>query len=154
MIEKIRQAVGAIIVQNNEYLLICKVKQMEGPDGPTNIDPIWDFPKGGVRPDEPNLDALWRELREETGSQQYRVRSQLPGSISFSFDTTTGQTIGYTRQETTMLLVEYMGDRSDLQPQDEEIDDVRFFQAEQVLRCLPHEESREFYQQFLLEKTE
>jgi putative (di)nucleoside polyphosphate hydrolase len=153
MIKKIRHAVGAIIVQNNEYLLVRKVKQMEGPDGPTNIDPVWDFPKGGVRPDETPLNALWRELREETGSQQYRVRKQFPGTISFAFDAATHQTSGYVRQETTMFLVEYVGDRSDLHPGDEEIDDARFFPAEQVLRCLVYEESRQFYQQFLLERA-
>lgn len=53
-----------------------------------------------------------------------------------------------------MFLVEYVGDRTDLYPQDEEIDDVRFFRPEQVLLRLPHEETRQFYQQFLLESTE
>src|SRR5438105_4676899 len=109
MIKKICHAVGAIIVQNNEYLLVHKVMQMEGPDGPTSTDPVWDFPKGGVHPAETPLNALWRELREETGSQQYRVIKQFPGSISFSFNAATQQTIGYTRQDTTMFLVQYVG---------------------------------------------
>jgi len=154
MIKKIRHAVGAIIVQNNEYLLVHKVKQMEGLDGPISIDAVWDFPKGGVHPAETLLNALWRELREETGSQQYRVRKQFPGSISFSFEAATQQAVGYSRQETTMFLVEYVGDRTDLYPQNEEIDDLRFFHAKQVLLHLPHEETRQFYQQFLLESTE
>lgn len=41
MIKNIRLAVGAIVVQNNEYLLVHKVKQMEGPDGPTDISAIF-----------------------------------------------------------------------------------------------------------------
>ncbi len=57
MIKKIRHAVGAIIVQNNEYLLVHKVKQMEGLDGPISIDAVWDFPKGGVHPAETLLNA-------------------------------------------------------------------------------------------------
>ena len=47
--QRIRYAVGAIIQQGQEYLLVHKVKAMDLPGGPKNIPGMWDFPKGGVK---------------------------------------------------------------------------------------------------------
>ncbi|HCI78553.1 MAG TPA: hypothetical protein DHW02_02555 [Ktedonobacter sp.] len=70
---RIRKAVGAIITYNNEYLLVHKVKIMNGLQGTVNIPGIWDFPKGGMKASETPIDAILRELREETSSQSYRI---------------------------------------------------------------------------------
>jgi len=44
--QKIRHAVGAIIRQNNEYLLVHKVKISTG----ESIEGFWGLVKGGVLP--------------------------------------------------------------------------------------------------------
>src|SRR5689334_3245748 len=110
MNQRIRKAVGAIITHNNEYLLVHKVKIMDASQGPVSVPGMWDFPKGGIHRAETESEALQRELREETGSQHYRIIKQFAEKICFAFDKATHQHTGYERQETTMFLVEYLGD--------------------------------------------
>jgi len=43
-----------------------------------------------------------------------------------------------------MFYIEYLGDRKDLKPQDEEIDEVKFYSKDDLLRILSLEETREF----------
>jgi putative (di)nucleoside polyphosphate hydrolase len=43
-----------------------------------------------------------------------------------------------------MFYIEYLGDRKDLKPQDEEIDGVEFYSKDEVMRILSLEETREF----------
>jgi putative (di)nucleoside polyphosphate hydrolase len=143
----VRKAVGAIIIQAREYLLVYKVKNMSSSDGPVDISGVWDFPKGGVQAGETEIEALLRELREETGSQQYRILKQFDEKIVFTFHKEAQQQTGYSHQETTMFLVEYSGDRTDLSPQDDEIAQVRFFPAENVIQYLSLDETRHFYVQ-------
>jgi putative (di)nucleoside polyphosphate hydrolase len=147
----IRKAVGAIVIQANEVLLVHKVKMMEGQSGPEQISGEWDFPKGGVKSTDSNVEAILRELKEETGSNAYNIIKEYNEKICFSFSTFIQQKIGYKDQETTMFLVEYTGDRGDLQPQDEEISQVLFFPKSNVLDRLYHEDSKRFYKEFVPE---
>ncbi len=146
----IRYAVGAIIKnhEGEEYLLIHKVKRMETQPAPVSISGDWDFPKGGLRsPEEPRRTALLRELQEETGSQYYTILHEFEEKLTFEFPQEF--TIPYARQETTMYLVQYTGDGTDLSPQDEEIDQVRFFPPAKVLEQVSFEESRAFFKKHI-----
>ena len=143
---RIRKAVGAIITYNNEYLLVHKVKIMNSLQGTVNIPGIWDFPKGGMKASETAMEAILRELREETGSQHYRIIKQCDEKIEVDFDEATRQLTGYEQQEITMFTGEFLGVLTDLQPQDEEIDDICFLPCEKVIEYLSHDESRKFFQ--------
>ena len=138
---RIRKAVGAIIFKDDEYLLVYKSKVMDGINGVENIDGIWDFPKGGVNQSDINLEkSILRELKEETGSEAYKIINTYSEKICFAFPTGSK----YDTQETTMFYVEYLGDTMDLKPQDEEIDKVGFFKKNEVMKVLLLEETREF----------
>jgi putative (di)nucleoside polyphosphate hydrolase len=92
----IRKAVGAIITQGDEILLVHKVKMMDGKKGPEQTQGQWDFPKGGVLPSDENLsNALLRELREETGSTQYRIIKQFEKKICFEFPKLLKEKLGF-----------------------------------------------------------
>lgn len=146
----IRNAVGAIITQGDEILLVHKVKMMDGKNGPEETPGQWDFPKGGVLSSDLDLSsALLRELKEETGSAQYRVIKKFEEKICFEFPKFLREKLGYESQETTMFQVEYIGDRTELKPQDKEIDQVNFFPKSNVLGILFHEDSKEFYKRFV-----
>lgn len=141
---KVRNAVGAIIVQGNECLLIHKVKVMDEEKGPYAIEGTWDFPKGGVTPSDNSLEeAILRELKEETGSQNYKIIKQIEQTINFNFP----KGCKYDEQITTMFYVAYRGDRSDLEPQDEEIDEIKFVDYQEVEEILGLEETKEFFRQ-------
>ncbi|GKU25129.1 NUDIX hydrolase [Clostridium folliculivorans] len=135
---KIRQAVGAVVFQKNEYLLVHKIKNI---DSETDIIGHWDFPKGGVEKSDKDIEnAILRELREETGSDNYRIIKRFDNEICFTFP----KGYKYDMQETVMFYVEYQGDREDLASQDEEIDDVKFFSKDVLMKTLFLEETREF----------
>ncbi|WP_282943275.1 NUDIX hydrolase [Paenibacillus sp. RC67] len=103
---------------------------------------VWDFPKGGVEAKDISLEAaVIRELAEETGTDQYVVKQQLPEQITFSFSDETRKRIGYERQETTMFLVEFIGNANDLKPLDSEIDEIKLVESNELLNHLTHEET-------------
>ncbi|CAM3591163.1 NUDIX hydrolase [Marinicrinis lubricantis] len=78
----IRQAVGAVALYKGNVILVYKVKGAQG-----SIQGMWDLPKGGLEPHDTSIDqALFRELREETGSTQYRIVKRYDESIYFDFD--------------------------------------------------------------------
>jgi putative (di)nucleoside polyphosphate hydrolase len=139
----IRNAVGAIVFQEAEFLLVYKVKRSSLRDSDRHLQGEWDFPKGGVEESDESLRAaILRELAEETGSAEYRVIKQLDEKICFAFDREFTEKTGWSRQETVMFVVEYLGDRFELKAEDSEIDGVEFFGRNEVLERLAHEESK------------
>lgn len=54
-----------LFIQSGTVLMIHK---MTGPE-----PDCWDFPGGGLQPGEPIIQALKREIREETGLSEIRV---------------------------------------------------------------------------------
>ncbi|HLZ55980.1 MAG TPA: NUDIX hydrolase [Ktedonosporobacter sp.] len=152
--QRIRHAVGAIIQQGQEYLLVHKVKGMDTLGGPRSIPGMWDFPKGGMKAGETTIEAVLREVREETGGERYRIVKQFDETIDFAFDEQTRQSIGYDRQETTMFLLAYLGDRLELGPLDEEIDQVHFFSALEVCQHLAHRETKDYFLRVVLQNIE
>ena len=124
-------------------MLVHKVKSTQG-----KIKGVWDFPKGGVEARDINLEqALLRELREETGSSKYVIIKRYNENVCFNFDSFTSEKIGFKSQETTMFLVQYQGDETDLKPEDDEIDDIQFFSEEKVPELL-FPESKEFFEKY------
>lgn len=141
----IRRAVGAFVVQKDEILLVHKVKRSEATNELDSFRAEWDFPKGGVKNGEILEAAILRELFEETGSTAYQIIKKLNETICFSFDARFTAATGYTRQVTTMFIIEYTGDRTDLKSQDDEISAIQFVHKDKVLDYLGHEETRAFY---------
>ncbi len=119
---------------------------MDGKAGIEQIEGVWDFPKGGVKAQDASPEqALFRELTEETGSFRYRIMHAFEEKIRFSFLPEDQLKLGFEGQETTLFLAAYEGDGSDLQPQDEEIDQVCFVPRSRMLETLAHPESRAFF---------
>lgn len=141
----IRRAVGAIVFQKDEVLLVHKVKRSEANGELDVFQAEWDFPKGGVKKGELLQDAVLRELYEETGSKEYKIIEELNDTICFSFDTRFTAATAYTGQFTSMFIVEYRGDRTDLKPLDDEICEIQFIHKNNVLDYLAHEETKAFY---------
>ena len=62
----LRQAVRAIILDEEDRILLCRFA-FPHPAVPTEADVVWAAPGGGVEPGETPLAALRRELLEEIG---------------------------------------------------------------------------------------
>ncbi|MBD3922499.1 NUDIX hydrolase [Paenibacillus sp. PR3] len=144
----IRRAVGGIILNVDNVLLVHKVKGAQG-----KISGKWDFPKGGMEQGDIDVEqALFRELKEETGSSQFVIRRRFEQKICFVFDAIVREKLGLERQETTMFLVEYTGDGTDLAPQDDEIDEVRWFHVDEISELL-FPEAWAFFEQNVRNRT-
>ena len=140
-IKRIRKAVGAIIVTPmNKFLLVHKAKINENM---IDVD-SWDFIKGGVKENETLLDALKREIKEETGIGKFVVMEELADKIIFEFPSNMKNIIGYDAQETTMYMVR-LNESSVLVCRDSEIDDYDFIDREKVYNKLSLCETKEFW---------
>jgi len=141
-IKRIRHAVGAVIVQNNEYLLVHKVKISTG----ESIEGFWGLVKGGVNSEDVSLQAaLFRELREETGSDRFAIISEYADKIEFEFSAETKVKLNYDCQQTVFFLVRYLGKTEDLKSVDQEIDRFQFCSAEEAYEKICFEEERKFF---------
>ncbi|UVI29156.1 histidine phosphatase family protein [Paenibacillus spongiae] len=141
--QSVRRAVGAIAYQGDKFVLVHKVKNTyEKESG------VWDFPKGGLEEDESLEEAVLRELMEETGTDNYIIRQELPAKITFSFPEEIRKKIGYASQETTMFLVELIGRPDELKPCGKEIDEVILIESEHLLNQLSHQETVIYLEQY------
>ena len=66
---RLRISVMGLFIQSGTVLMIHK---MTGPE-----PGCWDLPGGGLQPGEPMIQALTREIREETGLTEIRVGNLL-----------------------------------------------------------------------------
>jgi putative (di)nucleoside polyphosphate hydrolase len=132
----VRRAVGAIIGWKDHPGQIVLVKKIKTEDiGKADIPPEWDIPKGGIKPGEGLDKALWRELREEVGCEDFKLVKQLPFRMDFQLP----QGLRWTRQETTLFLLEYQGLNRNFSPQTTEIEEARFFSVEEMRKFVRYE---------------
>ena len=84
--EKIRRAVGAVIIRKPDQILLVKKVRTEDVDfRQKDILPEWDIPKGGIHEGESFLFALKRELKEEVGTSDFILIRKLPFELCFTF---------------------------------------------------------------------
>ena len=146
----IREAVGAVVVYEDEILLVHKINIMSVGTEAIPIAGQWDFPKGGIKEGDQSIaDAILRELREETGVTSFEIIKKFDQKIIFSFPEASYNKTGFSVQETTMFLVKYIGDKQELVPQDEEIDCVKFFKKENIIARLSHEATKSFFEKII-----
>ena len=125
---------------------------MESGNSPRDIKGEWDFVKGRILPhDKSKEEALFRELKEETGSIDYSIVKEYSEKLNFDLPREFQRT-SFIYQETTMFLVDFTGSFSDLKPDDQEIDQIAKFSKEEVYNALSHLESKIYFQQIVLEK--
>ena len=71
----------AAIVLSPKYPEVCEILIAHRVD----IDGAWQFPQGGIEADETPQEALFRELKEEIGTDEVEIISECPEWISYDF---------------------------------------------------------------------
>ncbi len=137
-----RFAVGAIIIYNEKYLLINKIRNN---DVETNLpdEGIWDFVKGGIKQGETAKEALFRELQEELNTTDFKIIKEFKESLYFKFPN--NKKNKYRDQITYLFLVEFMGNQNLIKIDNNEIGEFRFFTYQEVIDKLTHNETKNIF---------
>jgi 8-oxo-dGTP pyrophosphatase MutT (NUDIX family) len=61
--------------KNPQFLILHRIKNWKG----------WEFPKGGLKENESELECLKREIREETGAKKFKIIAKTPYLIKYKF---------------------------------------------------------------------
>lgn len=139
---KTRVAVGAIVRYGDKYLLVNKVRNHTIQDKlPKNG--IWDFVKGGVKENETLEEAVLRELKEELGSDNFRILERVGKTLYFKFPNTISNS-EYMDQITHFFIVEFLGTDSALKVDNYEIVNWGIFEYQEVINRLTHEETKRY----------
>jgi len=141
----IRKAVGAVIRRNGEYLIAHKVLI---PRYKIPLDE-WGFPRGGIEEGEDIEKALIRELKEETGSDSYKIIERL-GEFRFEFPENLKKVSRHQAQTNIIYLVDFLGDESELKPDGVEIEDLKWVGPDELLEMIAFEEQKEFFRKKVL----
>lgn len=66
----------AVFTNSLGQLLVCERSDTAG---------AWQFPQGGIDPGESAINALYREMREELGCDEFKVVKEASGIIKYKF---------------------------------------------------------------------
>jgi len=102
-----RKSVGALVFKGNKYLLISFAWQ---------ADSYLKMPQGGLHDGETKRQALIRELKEELGTDNFKIIKQFPFSHRYDWDEENARVPGnkYRGQRQTFFLVEFLGTDDDI----------------------------------------
>lgn len=82
-LDEYRPNVAAVIL-GDKYPEICKFFIAKRNDI-KNAKNIWQFPQGGIDDGESPVDALYRELKEEIGTDNVEILAEYPKWLSYNF---------------------------------------------------------------------
>ncbi len=122
-----RSNVGAIIFKKDKYLLLQMI------DWPNNF---WKFPQGGVHSGEAKKQALTRELKEELGTDQFKIIKTFPFKHQYDWDDESVRLAGnkWRGQKQTFFLVEFLD--SEVKIDKKEVKDFCWVPKEKVLELI------------------
>ena len=113
-----------------ETLLINQISNVRG-------DSYWIFPKGHPVNGEGAVAAALRELKEETGLSPYKVDSERPIDLNYTF-----WIDGTKIQKTVTFFLGFIDDSSTLQLQPAEVKEAAWFSKADAAKRITHDNAR------------
>ena len=101
----------------------------------TDIKDAWQFPQGGIDSAETPLEALFRELKEEIGTNSIDVLGEYPKWISYDFPKSVAKKMSPFKGQIQKYFLVKLKDESkiDLKTKNPEFCDFKFINKEEVL---------------------
>ncbi len=121
---------GCIIIENNRVLL---VKHNKG---------HWGFPKGHVEESETEIETALREVKEETNIDAEILDNK---RYTVKYITDKGK-----NKEVVYFIAKPI--TKDLNPQEEEVSDVKWFELEDAIKTITYNNSKELLKKVLKER--
>jgi len=129
-----REKVSAVIFDKNDNFLIVQLMGYRPDD--------WNFSGGGVEEGETEEEAILRELKEELGTDKFKILKKSKQVIKYDWPSFViakrlkeeGKT--YRGQKQNMFLVEFTGKKEDIKPDPKEIKQVKWVKYGELKDCL------------------
>jgi putative (di)nucleoside polyphosphate hydrolase len=102
----------------------------------TDAKGAWQLPQGGIDPGESAEEALFRELREEIGTDALHIIRRLPEQVRYDFPPgmDSGPARNYRGQQQTWFLLQLLPEgRPDLAQSDGEFQDIKWAQPQDLV---------------------
>ncbi|EAJ1253934.1 RNA pyrophosphohydrolase [Campylobacter lari] len=133
--KKYRPNVAAIVL-SSAYPFECKILLAKRND----MEDIWQFPQGGVDDGEDVKSALFRELKEEIGTDEVEILAEHPEWISYDFPAKVAQKMyPYDGQSQKYFLVRLKNKAIiNLNTKNPEFDAYKFVSLEDVYDMINH----------------
>ena len=119
----------AIIVLAPTYPFECKLLVAQRSD----IKGAWQFPQGGIDEGESPKEAMYRELKEEIGTNDVEIIAQYPQWLSYDFPENVAKKMRFDGQSQKYFLVRLKpGAKIDINTPKPEFNDFRFVKVEEI----------------------
>ena len=131
--KKYRPNVAAVIL-SARYPLICEFFIARRND----IKDAWQFPQGGIDEGESSKEALFRELKEEIGTDKIEIIAKYPKQLKYDFPKTVAKRMyPFDGQIQTYFLVKLKSNaKINLNTKHPEFDDYRFVKREEIFNLV------------------
>ncbi|HEG5924931.1 TPA: RNA pyrophosphohydrolase [Campylobacter jejuni] len=126
----------AAIVLSSSYPFECKIFIARRSD----MDNIWQFPQGGIDKVESVKNALFRELKEEIGTDEVEIIAEYPEWLSYDFPSKIVKKMyPYDGQIQKYFLVRLKhGATININTKHPEFDDYQFVSVKQIFEMINH----------------
>ena len=119
----------AIIVLAPTYPFECKLLVAQRSD----IKGAWQFPQGGIDEGESPKEAMYRELKEEIGTNDVEIIAQYPQWLSYDFPENVAKKMRFDGQRQKYFLVRLKpGAKIDINTPKPEFNDFSFVKVEEI----------------------
>lgn len=119
----------AIIVLAPTYPFECKLLVAQRSD----IKGAWQFPQGGIDEGESPKEAMYRELKEEIGTNDVEIIAQYPQWLSYDFPENVAKKMRFDGQSQKYFLVRLKpGAKIDINTPKPEFNDFSFVKVEEI----------------------
>ena len=119
----------AIIVLAPTYPFECKLLVAQRSD----IKGAWQFPQGGIDEGESPKEAMYRELKEEIGTNDVEIIAQYPQWLSYDFPENVAKKMKFDGQSQKYFLVRLKpGAKIDINTPKPEFNDFSFVKVEEI----------------------
>ncbi len=128
-VKKYRPNVAAVIL-SSRYPLVCEFLIARRDD----IKDVWQFPQGGIDGDESAKEALFRELKEEIGTDKIEILATYPQQLKYDFPKTIAKRMyPFDGQSQTYFLVKLKPNaKIKLDTKHPEFDAYKFVKREEI----------------------
>ncbi len=105
-----------------------------------DLNGVWQFPQGGIDKGENAKEAMFRELKEEIGTDNVKIIAEYPEWISYDFPQKIAKSMKpFKGQKQRYFLVKLKSDaKIDINTKHPEFDQYKFVDVDEVLSITAH----------------